>query len=103
MLRSTHLCPLSKCIIGVRVYEQVSKNEWMVDSDEPAKVALPYGRWKCCPDFDCGPYIRTGYMAYEVKYQPIRGCNSIRGSGLGWFWQPPGSKSWMNLKGEMTQ
>lgn len=74
-------------------------DEWMLSSEEPEPYALPYGRWKCCPDFDCRAVIAPGYIADTLKYEAHGTCNSIRASGLGFFWQPRGQTGWALIAG----
>lgn len=68
----------------VYVWSQVkgTTDTWLMSGD-----GLPLTEWNCCPDFPCGTVIWPGYIAHTAKWEERGKCKSIRGNGLGFFWE----------------
>lgn len=66
---------------NLRIEKQVSDRQWWIVDDEDPDGFMYYA----CADFSNSDFIVAGYLAREAKWQVKGNCNSIRDSGLG-FW-----------------
>jgi hypothetical protein len=81
----------------VSIVDQVRPGTWVLSSDEPEPKRLDNFWFNCCPDFNCAPYVKSGYIVPVVKYEVREGCESIGSVGLGFFYHKPGEMWWTKL------
>lgn len=68
----------------VAVIKLLAPNLWQMYTSD-----IGWFRYRACGDFDPRPFIQAGYIADHAIWEvhEHEGCNSIRGSGLGFFWE----------------
>ena len=69
---------------NVKILKQIDDSDWLLERED-GKF-----RFRCCPDFDCKPFVGVGFIAWKVRYAQMAGCESIKDRELGFFYdQPP--------------
>jgi len=66
----------------VRIERRISADQWwLVDQENPQGFM-----YAACHDFPNEEWIKAGYFAREARWQVKGGCNSIKASGMGFFY-----------------
>lgn len=68
---------------NVEILNKIGPNEWLLLRQDGMF------RYRGCKDFDNNGVIGVGFVAKKVKFMQFGDCESIKGEGLGFFYDNP--------------